>query len=255
VRVSPDAQLSPDGKLVAYGVQVENFQGPGDIPRKLYVRGVSDKKGDDLDIQGIVRRWAPDGRKLAVAAFTGGRAEHWLVDVKGREKTALKLPDSDLLADWSPDGRWLVTTLIDQDATPPRAQIYLVKPDGSGARALTRPDTLALVGRLSPDGRKLLFMSGEKKGDRWSRSLYVADLAGGKPVRVSQELNADIQGYCWSPDGKRVAYVWRQSGGKADQETESFLMVVDADGKNAVTVLSEKGESSGVITLAAPEWR
>src|SRR5262249_44767901 len=79
VRVSPDAQLSPDGKLVVYGVQVENFQGPGDIPRKLYVRGVSDKKGDDLDVQGIVWRWSPDGRRLAVAAFTGGRAEHWLV--------------------------------------------------------------------------------------------------------------------------------------------------------------------------------
>jgi Tol biopolymer transport system component len=74
---------------------------------------------------------------------------------------------------------------------------------------------------------------------------------------VAQELNADFMGHCWSPDGRRVAYVWRQlhADGKNDRETESFLMVVGADGKDPATVLSEKAENQGIITLTSPHWR
>jgi hypothetical protein len=41
----------------------------------------------------------------------------------------------------------------------------------------------------------------------------------------------------------------------AGGETESFLMVVDADGKNPVTLLSEKANTADTITVAAVDWR
>jgi Tol biopolymer transport system component len=111
-------------------------------------------------------------------------------------------------------------------------------------------------GRFSHDGKRVLYTGLFEKNQG---QLFVTDLAGGKPRRISQELNGDFLGYCWSPHGKRLAYVWRQgpeSEGANQGITESFLMVVNADGSNPKVVLSEKtSNSSGTITLAVSDWR
>ena len=86
---------------------------------------------------------------------------------------------------------------------------------------------------------------------------------GGKVVELPDvPLNADIQGFCWSPDGKKIAYCWRtMHAEKADpakpdeRETESFLCVCDADGKNHKTILTEKGKGQWHITLSSVDWR
>jgi Tol biopolymer transport system component len=91
--------------------------------------------------------------------------------------------------------------------------------------------------------------------------LYVLDIATGKSVRIEdQPLNGEIESYCWSPDGKRIAYCWREvhpgeRDVKANKETESFLVVCDADGKNAKTIVTEKGDAPGLITIANVDWR
>ena len=88
--------------------------------------------------------------------------------------------------------------------------------------------------------------------------MFVVGVAEGKPRRVSQELNGrfDALGYCWSPDGKRIAYVWENSpeDRTEGQETETFLMLVDADGRNPVTAVSEKS-TFGAFTVRSPNWR
>jgi hypothetical protein len=38
------------------------------------------------------------------------------------------------------------------------------------------------------------------------------------------------------------------------KETQSSLVVADADGKNPVTIATEKGDSEGVITIGAIDW-
>jgi hypothetical protein len=86
----------------------------------------------------------------------------------------------------------------------------------------------------------------------------VLDVRSGKVARVQgQPLNGSSAGYCWSPDGRRIAHAWRldvepQAEG---QMTESVLIVSDADGSNPVTVATEQGNSRGLITLANPDWR
>ena len=77
---------------------------------------------------------------------------------------------------------------------------------------------------------------------------------------TGSQSNAEIQGYCWSPDGKRIAYTWRQlHDGKPedviDRETESHLVTCDPDGKNQQTILSEKGQGQWHVTLAGVDWR
>jgi hypothetical protein len=53
----------------------------------------------------------------------------------------------------------------------------------------------------------------------------------------------------------RIAHAWHLDQGPQvpGQMIESHLIVSDADGRNALTVVSERGEFTGLITLANPE--
>jgi Tol biopolymer transport system component len=157
-----------------------------------------------------------------------------------------------VVTDWSADGQWFLTMCSTGDEED--LKLYRVKRDGSEAHRIEGVD-FGMYGRFSPDGKSVLYLGLREKD---TPALFVVDVAEGKPRRVSQELNGrfDDLGYCWSPDGKRVAYVWDNDpeGRKDGEESETFLMVVDADGRNSVTVLSEKTTFGGFMTRS-PNWR
>ncbi len=137
------------------------------------------------------------------------------------------------------------------------ARLHLIRRDGSEDRRLRG---VAAFGRLSPDGTRVLCMAPDpqRKGTNPQQSfgLFVLDIRNGKLTRVEgQPLNGELMGHCWAPNGKRIAYTWRQTDAPAGQQTESHLVVADPDGRNAVTIASERGDSPGLITLGDPDWR
>ena len=128
--------------------------------------------------------------------------------------------------------------------------------------------------RLSPDGKKLLFADAPPEGPGrpyLNRRLYVMDLATKKVNEVAEvPENAIVFWACWSPDGKKIAYVWTQRHADvakklADKqvpdpadvavETETFLIVADADGSNAKTLASAKTNNALDLPLQAIDWR
>jgi RNA polymerase sigma factor (sigma-70 family) len=265
-----NAWLSPDGKKIAFLVQVERKEAVGRDPRrKVYVRGLDDPEpGDDLGVEAQQLTWSPDGTELAVVDYVHGddlkdlKFVNWVVNVKTKEKKALKLPDNHSVCDWSRDGKYFLTTALDLKKDPAAARLYLMNRDGTEAQALTDAKEPAYIGRLSPDGRKVLYLAPDpERKDRdvgAKLGLFVLDIKKGTPVRVEQQpLNGELMGFCWSPDGKRIAYSWREVHAKGDpvKETQSSLVVADADGKNPVTIATEKGDSEGVITIGAIDWR
>jgi hypothetical protein len=83
-------------------------------------------------------------------------------------------------------------------------------------------------------------------------------------------LNATVFWCCWSPDGKRIAYTWRQRHAELVKElakkdtlssedlvveTEMFLIVADADGSNAKTIASAKTNNAVARPFEAIDWR
>jgi Tol biopolymer transport system component/DNA-binding winged helix-turn-helix (wHTH) protein len=70
--------------------------------------------------------------------------------------------------------------------------------------------TLALEGEpaFSPDGRMLAYSSGP---DLLSRKIYVRNVAGGDPIKITNDDYDDISP-TWSPNGSRVAYVAVKAG-------------------------------------------
>jgi Tol biopolymer transport system component len=270
--VHGDARLSPDGKRVA--ALIRSGAGGGE-QQMLHVRTLDEKRpGTDLGVECkmlVSVLWSPDGAEVAFAEVpTDGRPRfaHFVVDVKKKEKKALRLPDGHLLTDWSRDGKLFLTTRFVADKEKPessRARLYLVNRDGTERKALTDEKQYSVFGRLSPDGTRVLYgritPPADGKGPP-KRELTTLDIPTGKSAVVSDTpLNGEILCLCWSPDGKQIAYIWRQLffdawyEGVPVKETESHLVVCDPDGKNAKTIASEKGNSPKSITLGWVDWR
>lgn len=273
--LAPGAQLSPDGKMVA-ALVLDPL--PADTPpglsyatATLHVRGPGEKEpGTNLGVKAQCLAWSPDGTEVAYSDFEFGPnakpgATHGIINVKTKQKTALNLPAGHRITDWSRDGKYFVTTSTDGPATPERfpvVKLHLMNRDGTEHKALTDGKSPAVGGRLSPDGKRVLFaaVTIPKDNSGLAVRLQVLDVASGKVATVDDvPLNAEVQGYCWSPDGKQIAYSWREiPPGKpeevANAERECFLVVSDADGKNARTIATGKADS-GVIAIAGVDWR
>jgi RNA polymerase sigma factor (sigma-70 family) len=276
--------LSPDGTKVAV---VAPPPGQDDNQREfqahLFVRELGkDGPGNDLGPAGMAR-WSGDGAELFVCQFADGqqpkdvRATHFILNLATKERTSIKLPENHIMTDGSRDGRLFLTVKLGTDRDNPVGGIFVMNRDGSEHKQLTDGKTWAAVGRFSPDGRRVLFMSGEVKEEtpaekkardevgarrpRQHNKLTVVEIASGKTTAVADiPLNADLQGFCWAPDGKRIAYVWREvhegdPKEAQDKETQSHLVTCDPDGKNQKTLLSETGKGQYEITLEGVDWR
>ena len=279
-------KLSPDGTGYATLIQVDK---PGETPegqsprRSLFVRKFDDPEpGKDTGVQCQTFCWSPDGTRLAASEFVDGRdkipdANHYLIDAKTGEKTALKLPANHIVGGWTA-GDKLVTMSIAGTPQAPVAKLHLMNLDGSEHQAVTDGKNPTLLGLPSPDGKQLLALqfefpketpaekkAREEKGGappRPTPTLVLIEVATGKATPVEGVPQNATEGlvFCWSPDGKQIAYTWREKHegdpkDVIDKETESHLVVCDPDGKNAKTILTEKGMGQWVITLGAPDWR
>ena len=195
---------------------------------------------------------------------------HGIVNVKTKEKIALRLPENHNLTDWSRDGKLFLTSSFTVGANPRewkqnKWKLHLMNRDGTEYKALTDGKTPASFGRLSPDGKRVLYMEMEKFNDQPNsvqRGMKVMDVASEKVVPVEDvPLNAEVHMYCWSPDGKRIAYSWcvvkdGKLEDRVNTQMETFLVVCDADGKNAKTIATENGTFQvGVITMEHIDWR
>jgi RNA polymerase sigma factor (sigma-70 family) len=276
--------LSPDGKQVAAVGPPPGGDESGQA--HLFIRETGkDGPGIDLGQPGIAR-WSGDGASLAICQFNDAenpedvRAKHEILDLATQKRTAVNLPKDHLMTDWSADGRYFATVKMSTNKDNPFGGIFVMNRDGSQHRQLTDPRTMAVAvfGRFSPYGGRVLFMMGdvkeetpaEKKArDEQGRSrtrprynkLALADVATGRNTPVADvPLNAELQGFCWSPDGKRIAYVWREVHAgdlkdTQDKDTVSSVVTCDPDGKNQKTILTETGKGQLQLTLGGVDWR
>jgi RNA polymerase sigma factor (sigma-70 family) len=275
-------RLSPDGTRAAFVVNKGKPRGPGDDldaawPFQVVIRklGAADPISvTDFAVKGrLTVSWAPDGKHVLVTndARADGSLDHVLVDAATGKTEPIDLPANARVLDWSRDGKtFLVHYLKDKTF-----RLGLAAKADKELRELTELKvrlSWGVIGRLSPDGSKVLFTDADpeqKDAHKWHRSSqpHVLDVATKKRTPLAEfPDNAQALGLAWSPDGKRVAYTWVQlhpellkkdSINIADDAvaTEAFLMVADADGKNAKSVSSGKNNSVSNPIFGSIDWR
>ncbi len=251
-------RLSPNGKQILYGIRTPGKEEQGDV---LYMRGLNDPHPkESLGVQAGMWWWSPDGKEVLILQIVDDGTKripvNYLLNVETRKKTKLEVPANHSVTDLSPDGKSLLTMAVERGADNKQMfHLHLMRRDGSDDRVLATPGLQSLLGRLSPDGKTVLFL-GVDADKPEIHGLYVMDLDGGKPQRVKDAADADVMGCTWSPDGKRIGFILRKHAPKAepDAETESWLIVADADGTNAKTIVTAKGKGNQP-TLASPDWR
>jgi Tol biopolymer transport system component len=282
-RASLQGALSPDGTRVAHIVVVnDGLKPPPKVGEerepwsfKVVVRkiGAADPTAVvDLPAHELTLTWAADGKQLVVTKETVWQKSYEIIllDPATGKTEPLDLPARVRVLDSHRDGKTFLVFY-------PRDKKYRLGLAAKGDKEVRELTELKgvqgfHVGRLSPDGMQVLYTDADpadKRANYWGMSSkpYLLDVATKKREPLAEfPENAQALGVAWSPDGKRVAYTWMQQHpdllkkdtldiNDATIETESFLTVADANGKNAKRVSSAKSDYALNRIYGSIDWR
>lgn len=168
---------------------------------------------------------------------------------RDREVTFYAYPASAYTPAWSPDGRW-IAYILDPGSPGSSPELWMVRPDGTGARRVTTGDTLHVLGYplFALDGTLLvcksrdLMLGGELLGQTWD--MYKVDTATNKLTLVQQSI------YMPSISGVDGRVVGIRDTPTSDGDVEQSLVVSDLDGGNERTLVSPD-QMDG---FSAPAW-
>jgi dipeptidyl aminopeptidase/acylaminoacyl peptidase len=152
--------------------------------------------------------FSPDGKWVSFITNISGVPQVWIVPADGGYPRMVTNGDDPVVAQqWSPAGDWLAVTIAPGGGL--NSQVYLLRPDGTEQRLLTRggPDNNGLSAWTN-DGKQIAISS--SRDDPASLDSFMLDLATGDLRLVAR--NPGIGGIAsLSHDGKR-ALLSRVSG-------------------------------------------
>jgi Tol biopolymer transport system component len=151
-----------------------------------------------------------DGSKVAYRAIRAGRNELWERSLgEGRERLLLSSPDWKLVKPrWSPDGAKLAFLRCATGGGAP--VLALLNADGSGERALTRPDEVEMLASdWSNTGESLLGSCRFNASDRYSTCvLPISSTSSSSSVRViASDPKRNLFNQRFSPDQRWIAFL------------------------------------------------
>lgn len=164
----------------------------------------------------------------------------------------------------------------------PRNQIYILSMDGGEARRITNLKNGVSSFRWSPDGTRFVVVSRIGPSDNRADSrtvdakdrsdvrhyknssykfndtgwfddrrthLWVVDAKSGNAKQITEGNDWNDNDPQWSPDGKRIAFVSNRTGKEYDENRNSDVWVINADGAAALTKVSDHDEADN-----QPRW-
>jgi Tol biopolymer transport system component len=133
--------------------------------------------------------WSPDGRRLALNLYADGQSRIAIATIDNGsiapatlqplKSTAWQKAD---VGGFSPDGRFLVYSLVPADSQP--GGVFVIAVDGSGESKVADGRSPA----WTPDGRSVVFVS-DRSG---TSDLWSVGIAEGKPSALPERLKSNI---------------------------------------------------------------
>ena len=255
------AQISPDGRYVAYGVQQANWD-ENDFVTQIWIAVTA--TGERYQLTSGKKsssgpQWSPDSRRIAFGSERDGKRQIYVIRPTGGEAAQLTSEENGVAAfAWSPDGASMafVSTGPENKARKERKDRYgefdIIGGDYSmshlwrikvpaempyDVKKLGKPEQLTsgeqfTVGGFSwsPDGSQIAFDAGRDPdlGSGDTTRIYVLELAG-LHVRKLVDTPGPHSNPKWSPDGKQIAWVTSDSAPNFFYSNR-FIAVIPADG-------------------------
>ncbi|MDT7602956.1 MAG: hypothetical protein QOF61_953, partial [Acidobacteriota bacterium] len=179
---------------------------------------------------------------------------------------------------WSPDGKWIAFTVTEWNRKDDRrdSHIYVVSSAGGEPVKLTNGERGESQPRWSPDSMRIAFLANRDTPQAGAAAtpgapaaggrnqIWIIPVAGGEAEKLTDE-EAGVAQFCWSHDGRQLAYVVRDTPqDKAERDKrrrEKFdAIVVDSDFiySHLWTINRETKEkkrvTEGSFTVADPQW-
>ena len=180
--------------------------------------------------------WSPDSRRLAYVSPEGdGTPRVYWVDLSNLRPNRLlygHVGEQDPA--WSPDGKWVAISVLDERREP--IGVFLRNPDGVNSIQVSH--TADYAPAWSPDGKRLAFVSTR----RGNQDVYVAGVR--EDGSISQQVNvtanpADDWGPVWDPRSGRILFF-------SDRTGPANIMAVEADGSALVPLTENDAEQTAV---------
>ena len=249
-----DAQISPDGKWVAYTVStVDTTADKSDTDvwitswdGKQHLRMTTSPENETSP------RWSPDGRWLAFLSSRPGKAKGnqvWLLDRNGGEAQQFTEVKGRLTSyEWSPDAKKLLLVMADRDPNDPADDERPAGPaaPGGGAGAPAKAPKPIVIDRykFKQDIQGYLTRPGAR--------LYLFDVES-KKAEALTDASLEAASPAWSSDGKWIAFLGR-SGKDADRYNTSNVFVMEARAGATPREITHYDGLHGSASRGRPEW-
>ena len=214
-----------------------------------------DTRPNDLRFVEGALSFSPDGSKIGLSAVPrtinlqpeARGWQFWVVPLSGGQPYRRLHSWSDAVPRvtsfaWMPDSRHIVLGLT--SLSTPGSHLWMADLERDQAWSLTRGPGSESYPSASPDGRHVLFVSGEPDYDIVETSL---DGSGTRPLLATARNESDP---VWSSDGNVFAYVTDRSG-----PDEIWLRARDGrSGDRPLILQSDFGDSDRTIMLSSPSF-
>src|SRR5664279_1672716 len=255
------AQISPDGRYVAYTVMQANWN-ENDFFTQIWI--AISASGERYQLTSGKKsssgaQWSPDSRRLAFTSDRDGKRQIYLISPAGGEATALTAEENGVGAiAWAPDGSAIAFASSGPDAKERKDRkekygdfeivggdyvmnhLWLVKIPAelpADLKKLPKPEPLTKGDAFSvdsfswsPDGKRIAFSASRDPdlGSGDTETLYVLDLADlhVKKLLASGGPSGNPK---WSPDGKEIAYT-TSNGQPFFFYANRYVAVIPAEG-------------------------
>jgi dipeptidyl aminopeptidase/acylaminoacyl peptidase len=272
------AQISPDGRFVAYVVRQTNWE-ENEYTQQIWVAQTATGERYQLTSgkkSSTSPQWAPDSRRLAFVSDRNGKRQVYVISPAGGEAVQLTTEENDVeAAAWSPDGMSIAFTSAGPDAREKKdrkekygdfeivggdytmSHLWLVRAPAdlpADLKQLPKPEALTRGNQFSvssfswsPDGKRIAF-SATRDPDLSSsdtEQLYVLDLAD-RHTRKLLEGGGPNGRPKWSPDGREIAFT-TSSGNPFFYYANRRIAVVAAEGGTPRVVTDSFDENANLI--------